>query len=201
VIDRTTNLDCAGPESPGAVSGEARRLAASAQAALDAEMHEHAMMAMVSRKEWQPHWDGLRGSRVLWKGVGCAVCAPAGALIRYDRTLVQQLARAVDADYVWLGVTVAPLTPPKGAPPADACCREALAQERPAVLARSSALLVRASDGEMVWQRDARRLERDVPTRAGRINRTPERRRAYAVDATAHLLGRAFRREHREGVR
>lgn len=206
VVDRTTNQDCTRPEGAAGPSGsEARRLAASAQAALDAEVHHQRELELIPRREWLPHWQALGGSRVVWQGAGCAVCSPAGELIRYDRLLVQQLALQTGADYVWLGITVAPLTPP-GAPwacaaPPDDCCREALARERPAVLARSSILLVRARDGEVVWQRDARRLERDVPYRAGRLSRAPSARRAIAVDETAHLLGKAFRRERREALR
>lgn len=201
VIDRTTSRDCTLPAGGGAAGNEARRLAASAQAALNAEMHDLGMLEMIPRKEWQPRWDALQGSRMLWKDAGCAVCAPAGALIRHDRSLVQQLARQVQANYVWLGVTVTPLTSLKDSNPADDCCREALARERPAVLARSSVLLLRANDCEVIWQRDMRRLERDVPRRVGKINRTPGRRRIHAVEATARLLGKAFRREHREALR
>lgn len=201
VIDRNTNRECTSPEAPGAAGKEAASLAAAAQAALDAEMHRHRMVDLVPRREWAPEWERLSASRVLWKGAGCAVCAPPGELIRYDRALVQQLAKAVGADFVWLGVTVVPLTPDRKAPPADDCCRDSLARERKAVLARSSVVLVRASDGEIVWQRDARRLESDVFQVVGRVRRSESRRRSEAVNATAHLLGSAFRREHREAVR
>lgn len=201
VIDRNTNRECSRPEGSGAEGKEAQRIGASAQAALDAEMHGQKTLAMIPRKEWQPQWSSLANNRVLWKGAGCAVCTPAGELIRYDRALVQQIAQAVQADYVWLGVTALPLTPGKGSPAPDDCCRDALAQGRRGILARSSVLLVRAQDGEVIWQRDARRLEQDVPHRAGKIVHPPSLRRTFAVDATAHLLGKAFRREQREALR
>jgi hypothetical protein len=112
---------------------------------------------------------------------------------------------------VWIGVTVVPLTRETKDTRTDVCCREALALERDAVLARSSALLVRVSDGEAVWERDARRLEREVPTRfpresSGRflarqgIEHSPGKHREIAVTATAHDLGAAFRREHGQGL-
>jgi hypothetical protein len=202
VIDRTTNRDCSKLGSSQAPArAEALRLAGSAQAALDAAMHRHGMMEMIPRKEWEPHWRELPPGRVVWQGPGCAVCTPVGELLHDDRAALQALAQAVRADYVWLGVTVVPLTKQNQDNRPDDCCREALAQERKAVLARSSVLLVRASDGEIVWQRDARRLERDVPHRVGRLVRTAAARREIAVKDTAHLLGNAFSREHREALR
>jgi hypothetical protein len=203
VIDRTTNRECSRPESVGApLNNEARRLAQSAQAALDAGMHRHRMMEMIARREWEPHWQALEPGQVFRQGPGCSVCTPAGELIRYGRAAVQGLAQAVRADYVWLGVTVVPLTRDSAAASRpDECCREALGTGRKAILARSAVLLLRASDGEVVWQRDARRLEGDVPHRAGKIARPPSVRRAYAVDATARLLSNAFRREHQEALR
>jgi hypothetical protein len=202
VVDRNTNRDCEklGPAEAPAIE-EARRLARSGQAALDAAMHRHRMMEMIPRKEWEPRWAEMKPGSVLRQGEGCAVCTPAGQLIRYDRAGLQRLAQAVRADYVWLGVTVVPLTrEAKGNRPDD-CCREVLAQEGKAVLARSSVLLVRATDGTLVWERDARRLEREVPSRAGRVARTPAKRRWYAVRTTAHLLANAFGREHRKSLK
>jgi hypothetical protein len=202
VIDRTTNRDCSKLGPPrAAVSAEAQRLAISAQAALDAAMHRHGRMAMIPRAEWEPHWRQLAPGRVVWQGPGCAVCTPVGDLLRYDGTALQGIAQAVRADYVWLGVTVVPLTTESQDNRPDDCCREALAQKRKAVLARSSALLVRARDGEIVWQRDARRLESDVPRRVGRFIRPAALRREYGVKDTARLLGNAFGREHRAARR
>jgi len=202
VVDRNTNRECTRPESAGApLNGEARRLAQSAQSTLDAAMHRQGTMEMIPRKEWAPHWQGFQPGTVFRQGAGCAVCNPAGELLRYDPAAVQGLAQAVRADYAWLGVTVVPLTAGKSASPPDDCCREALGQGRNAVLARSSVVLVRASDGAVVWQRDARRLEGEVPYRIGKINRSPDSRRAIAVDSTAKLLAGAFRREHREALR
>jgi hypothetical protein len=202
VIDRSTNQDASrlAPSSPR-VSAEARRLASSAQAALDAVMHRHRMMTMIPRREWEPHWKQLQPKPVVRQGPGCAVCTPVGELLRYDRAALRRLARAVRADYVWLGVTVVPLTPQSRDTRPDDCCREALAQEREAVLARSSALLVRASDGEATWQRDARRLDRDVPRRTRHSVYTLQRRREFAVRHTARALGSAFGREHREALK
>jgi hypothetical protein len=201
VIDRTTNRDCNKPGgSPGAPGDEARALAQTAQQALDAEMHAHRMMTLIPRKEWEPQWQQLRPGRIVRQGAGCAVCTPAGELLHYDRPALQALAQSVGADYIWLGATVVPLTPERRAAPPDDCCRDALASGRKEVLARSSVVLVRASDGEIVWQRDARRLEREVPHRVGKMTRSPATRRRYSLDATAHLLTKAFRREHPEAL-
>jgi hypothetical protein len=156
---------------------------------------------MIPRKEWEPHWKQFRPSQVVRQGSGCAVCTPVGQLLQYDRARVRQIAQAVKADYVWLGVTVVPLTPESRDNRPDDCCREGLAQERRKVLARSSALLVRGRDGEVVWQRDAREFERPVfapppksPLRGRK--RTP----AEAVRNTAQALGTAFGRDHRAGL-
>jgi hypothetical protein len=201
VIDRTTNQECSrSGRTPAATGAEARRLATAAQESLDAVMHRHRMMAMIPRKEWQPQWQQYQPGQIVRQSAGCAVCTPIGALLEYDRTALQALGQAVRADYIWLGVTVVPLTRESAGSRSDDCCREALAQERRAVLARSSALLVRVRDGEVVWQRDARRLERDVPGRVGRFIRSEPLRREYGVKNTARMLGNGFAREHRRAL-
>jgi hypothetical protein len=206
VIDRSTNKACSIgdcpllPPSEAPALREAQKLAQAAQAALDAAMHQHGMIQMIRRKEWEPHWKPLQPTQVVKQGSGCAVCTPTGSLLRYDRAAVQELGRSVAADYVWLGTTVVPLTRESVETPASPCCREALALERKKVLARSSALLVRVKDGETVWQRDARELDQDVPRSGRRVSYPPERRREYAVKETAHTLGKAFGREHRKGL-
>jgi hypothetical protein len=206
VIDRSTNKACAIgdcpllPPSEAPPLREAQTLAQAAQAALDAAMHQHGMMQMIPRKEWEPHWKPLQPAQVVKQGPGCAVCTPAGNLLRYDRAAVQGLGGSVGADYVWLGATVVPLTAERSETASAPCCREALAQERKKVLARSSALLVRVKDGQTVWQRDARQLDQDVPRRGRRAVYSPMTRREYAVKETAHALGNAFGREHRNGL-
>ena len=200
VIDRTTNLECARDEgSPVPVTREARDLGVAAQAALDKAMHDHRAFAMIPRREWEPLWTSYTPAQVYHAGSGCAVCNPVRDLVQYDPAILRTLAQAAHADYVWLGVTVVPLTAARRGVVGDACCRAALGEKRSAVLARSSALLVRVRDGMVVWQQDARRLEREVPVRAGKINRLPAVRRAMAVKGTAHSLGDAFRREHSRG--
>ena len=213
VIDRTTNKVC--PTSASVTSRSNREetaLAHSAEAALDAEMHRFGRAQMIPRDEWEPEWRQRKADQVVRQGEGCAVCTPVGQLLQYDRTALQELAQAVRADYVWIGVTVVPLTRDTKDTRTDACCREALALEREAVLVRSSALLVRVNDGETIWERDARRLEREVPTRfpgerSGKflarhsINHTPAKHREIAVMTTAHDLGQAFRRVHADGLR
>jgi hypothetical protein len=198
VIDRNTNRDCAklDPPQPTA-SAEARDLAMAAQATLDARMHRHPMVAMVPRREWEPHWKQLAPGQGVSQGPGCAVCTPVGNLLHYDRAALQQLGQSVQADYVWLGVTVVPLIAGRSGTRPDDCCREALGRERDSVLARSSALLVRVRDGAVVWQRDARRFDADVPRHVGRAPLAARLRREFAVKGTAEMLGNAFRREHR----
>ena len=212
VIDRTTNQLCTTPEPTASpVTREAGGLARSAASALDAEMHRYGRAKVIPRKEWEPAWKQINPGRIVRQGAGCAVCAPINQLLQYDRASLQDLARTVRADYVWLGVTVIPLTRETKESRPDECCREALALERDAVLARSSALLVRVSDGEVVWERDARVMDREVPKSFPRaasnkfhgiqgIDHPPARHREIAVDATAHDLGKAFRREHQEGL-
>jgi hypothetical protein len=197
VIDRSSNQDCAKLTPQPPVSAEARRLAVSAQETLDAAMHRHRMMGMIPRRDWEPHWKQLPPGKVFSQGPGCAICTPIGSLLRYDHAALRQLGQAVQADYVWLGVSVVPLI--SGQTPArpDDCCREALGRERDAVLARSSVLLVRIQDGEVVWQRDARRFDAEVPRRVGRAPMPARFRREIAVKGTAKMLGNAFRREHR----
>lgn len=128
-------------------------------------MHRHRMMAMIPRREWEPstHSVGTRkqlapGHRVS-QGPGFALCSPEGSLLRYDRAALLGLGQSVRADYVWLGVTVVPLISGKTPVRPGDCCRQALGRERDAVLARSSVLLLCVRDGEVVWQRDARRLD------------------------------------------
>ena len=207
VIDRNTNTDCAqlGP-SQSSISEEAQRLAISGQAAMDNMMHSHGSLKMIPRKEWEPHWKDLQPGQAMQQGPGCAVCTPAGQLIRFDRSALLGLAQGLQADYVLLGVTVIPLTPESRDTRPDDCCREALALERKAVLARSSALLVRVRDGEVTWARDSRRLDRDVPRvafsgKGGSRMYTRERRLDFAVRDTAHDLGKAFRRDCQEALR
>jgi hypothetical protein len=168
VIDRTTDQSFTHPQAARTpLTEEAHRLTHSAQAAMDAVFHRQSGVAhLIPLSEWEPHWDRLKPGEMIWQGTGCAACTPVGDLLRFDRAVIQQFARTARADYVWLGVTVVPLTagPPRGA--SDECCREALAQDTEAILARSSALLIRIRDGEVVWQRDARRLDRDVLRRS-----------------------------------
>lgn len=201
IIDRNTNRECSRGEVTAATTREAQRLARSGQAALDGQMHRLGGAEMIPRKDWEPHWQERKPSEFFRASAGCAVCAPVGELLKFDAAAVLQIANDVNADYVWLGVSVTPLTPDPSAQPADTCCKEALAQERNAVLARSSVLLVRASDGEMVWQRDARRLDADVPRKVGKMARPLETRRRMAVEDTARALGAAFRSLRPESLR
>jgi len=200
VIDRGTNRECTQDErAPIPAKGEAQRLALAAQAALDNEMHDHRMFEMVPRREWAPLLASYGSGQVYRPGPGCAVCNPVRQLLQYDPALLTTLAQGARADYVWLGVAVLPLTSERDPARGDACCRAALGTGRDAVFARTSALLVRVRDGALMWQQDTRRLEREVPTRAGRIRRTPGMRRQIAVKSTAHELGAAFRGDHRKG--
>lgn len=202
VIDRTTNRECSRTEPASIASSvEARRLSQSAQAALDGQMHRLGLAEMISRKEWEPEWRSRKPAEFYRTAPGCAVCASVGDLIRFDPAALQQLAGSVRADYVWLGVTVTPLSSERSASRPDECCQEALGEGRDAVLARSSALLWRASDGEIVWQRDARRFDRDVLRKAGKIAHSPENRRRYAVEHTARALAGAFKREYAEALK
>jgi hypothetical protein len=207
VIDRNTNTDCAKlAPSQSSISEEAQRLAISGQAAMDNMVHIHGSLKMIPRKEWEPHWKELAPGQLERQGSGCAVCTPVGQLIRLDRTALVQFAQGLQADYVLLGVTVVPLTPERSDARPDDCCRAAPAQERQAVLARSSALLVRVRDGEVTWARDSRRLERDVPrvafrAKGSRVAYTREKRVDFAVRDTAHDLGKAFRRDCQEALR
>lgn len=213
VIDRNSNKDCAklGPSEERA-SGEGRLLGESGQASLDTVLHRSGLVELVPRKEWAPEWEQVKPGRVMRQGLGCAVCAPTTQLMRYDRAAVQGLAKAVRADYVWLGVTVVPLTLNTSVRRADECCRNALMLERDAVLARSSAVLVRASDGEVVWQQDARSSDpsrrpggldvRFAPPHARRPTPlTPYELRQKAVQTTARALGSAFRRDAEQVLR
>jgi hypothetical protein len=200
VIDRSTNQDCDELNAAqSAASAEARSFAIAAQESLDAAMHRHRMTEMIPRREWEPRWKSLQPGQVVSQGAGCAVCTLVGSLLQYDRSALQQLGQSLRADCVWLGVTVVPVTLVDTDTRPDDCCREVMGQEREAVLARSSALLVRVRDGEVVWQRDARQLDAQVPRRVGRAPMPARFRREIAVKATAELLGDAFRREHREG--
>ena len=202
VIDRNTNLDCAKlATSLPAIVAEAQRLAISGQAAMDNMMHSHGFLKMIPRKEWEPHWQELAPGQVVRQGPGCAVCTPAGQLIQFDRAALLGLAHGLQADYVLLGVTVVPMTPQSRDTRPDDCCRAALALERRVVLARSSALLVRIRDGEITWQSDARRLDRDVPRPVHRTTHQAEGRLDLAVRDTAHDLGKAFRRDCEEALR
>lgn len=207
VIDRNTNVDCFKLGAPqSSISEEAQALAISGQAAMDNLMHSHGSLKMIPRKEWEPHWKELPPGQVMQQGPGCAVCTPAGQLIRFDRPALLGLAQGLQADYVLLGVTVIPLTPESSDNRPDDCCREALALERQAALARSSALLVRVRDGDVTWERDARRLDRDVPRvafhgKGASVTYTRERRLDFAVRDTAHDLGKAFRRDCQEALR
>jgi hypothetical protein len=133
-------------------------LAQSAQAALDGVMHFYGVAEMVPRKEWEPYWRRTQPEKVLWEGAGCLGGTPVVALLRYDLVALQRLARAVNAEYVWLGATVVALTP---AP--------ALRQDSQAELARSAALLVRVRDGKRMWEGEAARHEHDVPRQSYRI--------------------------------
>ncbi len=201
VIDRETNTECSRQGAgPGELTSEARSLAQSAQATLDRVLHSVEEVSLVPRSDWEPEWKKLRPAELFRQGPGCAICTPAGSLIQYSPDVLRTLAVAVRADYVWLGVAVASLAPTPGKE-SDACCREALAQQREEVMARSSVLLVRASDGQAIWQRDARRLRKDVPTGARRVRFGPKRRREIAVDRTSDLLGEAFRHEVRRITR
>jgi hypothetical protein len=168
VIDRTTNQRVSGTSH--APSGdEAQRLSVSGMTALDAALHRHGGLGeMVPRDKWQPFWEEAACDNWVRQGPGCASCTPAGDLLRYERVSLQRFGQAARADYIFLGITVVPLTAAAGTPHLDSCCREALTLEREAVLARSSVLLVRVRDGETVWQRDARRLDRDVLRRSSR---------------------------------
>jgi hypothetical protein len=170
VLDRTTDQCVSGPGHSSAPSGdEAQRLSLSAMAALDAVLHRHGGLGeMVQRAEWLPYWEEATSDDCVRQGPGCASCTPAGDLLRYDRVRLQGLGQAARGDYIFLGITVVPLTGDSGGARPDACCREALTLERDAVLARSSVLLVRVRDGETIWQRDARRLDRDVLRRSSR---------------------------------
>lgn len=206
VIDRTTNKERSRMEATsGHVQTDAQQLAVSAQAALDGTLHRYRTAEVVARSEWEPLWKKLRGGHLLIQGAGCAVCSPAGQLLHYDRAALINLAQEVKADYVWLGVTVVPLTWGTPALKQDDCCREALDMERENVLARSSALLVRASDGEVVWQRDARWPDPRAKRRHLRMIYAPPSGspaiprsftdREKAVDATARSLANALRRD------
>jgi hypothetical protein len=172
---------------------------------MDKMMHAHGLLDMIPRKEWEPHWKQLPPRQVVRQGPGCAVCTSTDQLIQFDRAALLEHARAVRANYVLLGVTVIPLRPASKGQRPDDCCREALALERKAVLARSSALLVRVRDGQTTWERDSRRLDDDVPRRAsrGRAYHTysREERLDFAVRDTAHDLGRAFQRDRQEALR
>ncbi len=201
VIDRNTNRECSRGEINAASTREAQGLALSAQSALDGQMHRMDVAEMIPRKTWEPRWRERPASECFRASAGCAVCTPAGELLKFDPAALQQIARDVGADYVWLGVTVAALTPERSASKPDPCCKEALGRERKAVLARSSVVLVRASDGEVVWQRDARRFDADVPHKVGKMPRTSQTRRRMAVEDTARALATAFRRERPEALR
>jgi hypothetical protein len=207
VIDRSTNTDCTKLEQPQVpVSEEAQWLAISGQAALDHMLHRRGSLHLIPRKEWEPHWRGLPPGQLERQGSGCTICTHADQLIQFDHSALLQLPQSVRADYALLGVTVVPLTPDSGDNRSDDCCREALSQERQAVLARSSALLVRVHDGEVTWERDSRRLDRDVPResfrpKGGTVTYTRETRLDFAIRDTAHELGKAFRRDCREALR
>jgi hypothetical protein len=175
VIDRTTNQIYSAANLPrSTASEEARQLSESGMAALDAVLHRHdGLGELVPRREWQPCWDeGIIGPWACYSSQ-CASCAPVGELLRYDRGRLRQLGQAVGADYIFLGVTVVPLIAPAGSSPPSRCCLEALTVDKRDVLARTAALLVRVRDGEPVWQRDARRLDRDVLRRTQRPARPP----------------------------
>lgn len=201
VVDRTTNRECSREGTSAATTAEAQGLSRSAGEALDARLHRHGKGMLIPRREWQSHWVRLQPARLYRLGEGCAICTPPSELLRFDRDALTGLARATGADYVWLGLTVAPLTPETPRTRPDECCRAALGRGRSRVLARSSAILVRARDGEIVWQRDARRFEEDVPARVGKVVRRHPARLALAVDGTAHRLADAFAQEYPEALR
>lgn len=217
VVDRTTNQEFTRSGSAaGSTALEARRLGDSAYAALDRALHKQDETDLVPRREWEPFW-APTAAAVQVAG-SCPICASSGQLLRYRRTDIQKLARAVNADYVWLGAVAVPLTSSAGTPESDECCREALALEKRVILARSTAVLVRASDGETVWERDARwpdtRDRKKLPVRYGMPDQprtesghemrprnnekpllSPYGERERAVDATARELADAFHRE------
>jgi hypothetical protein len=181
VIDRSTNRGAVEPGLPQlSPMSEAQQLSFSGMAALDAVLHRHGGLGqLVPKSEWWPFWEQAAPWGWLRQGDGCASCTPASALLRYDRERLQQFGRSVQADYLLLGVAVTPLTEQTDAPDPDDCCHQALTIDRTTILARSSVLLVRVSDGETLWQRDARRLDRDVLRQSSRPIYPPpgERRR------------------------
>ena len=206
VVDRNSNLNCdkLKAEDPAA-SAAGFRVAEAGQAALDAQMHRYGKLDLIKRSEWEPYWKQTSHKELFFQGQGCAVCSPVGELIRYNPTELSKLADKVGAEFVLLGLTVVPLTTHK-ASRTDECCRDALALERESVLARSSVILIRAKDGASIWQRDARRLEKEVrhvnprerfsdPQGTSPEPFTEEKRLRVAVGDTAEALGRAFRRE------
>jgi hypothetical protein len=201
VIDRATNQDCArlGP-AQAEIRGEARKLASAGQAALDTVLRDHRMFTMISRSEWEPYWHLLKPGTVVWQGTGCAVCGPAAQLLRYDRAALQQLGREVGAEYVWLGVIVVPMTSEEQDNRHEECCEATLGHARQEVLARSSALLIRVSDGKVIWQGDVRRLTSDARVGTPPRNDSLAMRREMAVKDTAQALGAAFVREHRQSI-
>jgi hypothetical protein len=200
VVDRTTNRECSRAAEP-ALGDEARRLSRSAGEALDSGLHRVGKASLISASEWRAPWAALRPHQVYRLGEGCAICTAPSELLRFEAGALLGLAQSVRADYVWLGLTVVPLSTESKANRPDDCCKDALGRGRSRVLARSSAVLVRVADGAVVWQRDARRFEDDIPARVGKVSRSRRTRVAMAVDGTAHRLAEAFNREHREALR
>lgn len=200
------------PGSPGGpISAQTERLAYSARAAIDATLRRRGIMEMIPRKAWEPQWEKLKAERGIGQAAGCICCPPAPELLRYNRTALQRLGQAVHADYIWLGVTVVPLSAAHPKAQSDSCCQKPLAPQQEQVLARSGGLLFRVSDGEIVWRQEARRLDHEVLRRSHyrhhrsrgpfRTIYSPPERHEMAVDETAHMLANAFVREHEQVLR
>jgi hypothetical protein len=212
IIDGNASGSQPKPGSAAApIRAQTERLADSARGAIIATLRRQGIMEMIPRKAWQPQWEKLKAAGAIAQVDGCICCPPAPELLRYNRPALQRLGQAVHADYIWLGVTVVPLSREQPKQSSDSCCRKAPGPQQESVLARSGSLLFRVSDGEVVWRQEARRLDREVLRRGHyrhhgshspfRITYSPPERHEMAVAGTARMLANAFVREHGQVLR
>lgn len=177
-------------EAPG--SREAKRLSRSAQAVLDGQLHRAGEASLLPRDAWEDTAAATALRSAINVGDGCPLCLDAAALVRFDPDAIKRAGEAIRADYLWLGAVATPLT---GSRHADECAQSEQHRREGTPLARAAVLLVRVSDGTVVWKRTTRIPERLIPHLQGKIARPPHERRHEAVELAARTLGGAFRRD------